>query len=220
MLCPLFTEGRGLLRNSWSRPRMWELYAQRANCSSNWFAFNFSRLSVATLKLFGFVKSIDLTLPRKWYSFSATSGYKQIWCSPLLATFPVLTLILEIYITGTFPSASRTVACIFCLPPSVSYNVALAFSETTKNCWQSSLFIYVPVLGTYYLVPTIGTMYKSLHSPENNRLIGFLKQERERQDLTMRDLAARLDVAHSFIGKVEQGERRLDVIESFNTVRR
>lgn len=29
----------------------------------------------------------------------------------------------------------------------------------------------------------------------------------------MRDLAAKMDVAHSFVGKVEQRERRLDVIE-------
>ncbi len=29
----------------------------------------------------------------------------------------------------------------------------------------------------------------------------------------MRDLAERLEVPHSFVGKVEQGERRLDVVE-------
>lgn len=29
----------------------------------------------------------------------------------------------------------------------------------------------------------------------------------------MRDLAKRLDVSHSFIGKTEQQERRLDVVE-------
>ncbi len=29
----------------------------------------------------------------------------------------------------------------------------------------------------------------------------------------MRELAALLDTTHSFVGKVEQGERRLDVIE-------
>lgn len=31
--------------------------------------------------------------------------------------------------------------------------------------------------------------------------------------LSMRQLAEKLDCPHSFVGKVEQGERRLDVIE-------
>ncbi len=56
-------------------------------------------------------------------------------------------------------------------------------------------------------------MFKSLHSPEHNRLITWLKKEREGRGLTMRDLAAKLETTHSLIGKVEQGERRLDVIE-------
>jgi len=56
-------------------------------------------------------------------------------------------------------------------------------------------------------------MTKSLHSPENKRLIDWLKVQREEQGLTMRDLAEKLDVPHSYIGKVEQAERRLDVVE-------
>lgn len=56
-------------------------------------------------------------------------------------------------------------------------------------------------------------MYKSLNSPQNLKLIAWLKQQRSNQGLTMRDLAERLEVPHSFIGKVEQGERRLDVVE-------
>ncbi|MFL7866111.1 helix-turn-helix domain-containing protein [Vibrio cincinnatiensis] len=56
-------------------------------------------------------------------------------------------------------------------------------------------------------------MYKSLNSPQNLKLIAWLKQQRSDQGLTMRDLAERLEVPHSFIGKVEQGERRLDVVE-------
>jgi transcriptional regulator with XRE-family HTH domain len=56
-------------------------------------------------------------------------------------------------------------------------------------------------------------MFKTLHSPENKRLIAWLKTERERQGLTMRELAERLQVPHSFVGKVEQGERRIDVVE-------
>ena len=56
-------------------------------------------------------------------------------------------------------------------------------------------------------------MFKSLNSPENQRLISWLKQQRGAQGLSMRALAQRLDTHHSFVGKVEQGERRLDVIE-------
>jgi len=44
-------------------------------------------------------------------------------------------------------------------------------------------------------------------------LISWLKDAREAQGLTMRDLAKKLEVPHSFIGKVEQCERRIDVIE-------
>ncbi|MFT4850879.1 MAG: transcriptional regulator with XRE-family HTH domain [Sediminicola sp.] len=44
-------------------------------------------------------------------------------------------------------------------------------------------------------------------------LISWLKEAREAQGLTMRELAKKLEVPHSFIGKVEQCERRIDVIE-------
>ena len=44
-------------------------------------------------------------------------------------------------------------------------------------------------------------------------LRSWLKQEREAQNLSMRALAERMDKPHSFIQKVEQGERRLDVVE-------
>ncbi len=56
-------------------------------------------------------------------------------------------------------------------------------------------------------------MTKSLHSSENQRLIEWLRRLRETKGLTMRDLAERLGVPHSYIGKVEQAERRLDVVE-------
>lgn len=56
-------------------------------------------------------------------------------------------------------------------------------------------------------------MFKSLNSSQNLKLIAWLKQQRSEQGLTMRDLAERLEVPHSFVGKVEQGERRLDVVE-------
>lgn len=56
-------------------------------------------------------------------------------------------------------------------------------------------------------------MYKSLNSPEHQRLTSWLKLVRERHGMTMRDLAEKLDTPHSFVGKTEQGERRLDVVE-------
>lgn len=56
-------------------------------------------------------------------------------------------------------------------------------------------------------------MFKSLHSPEYKHLIAWLKEHREAQGLTMRQLGALLDEPHSFVGKVEQGERRIDVLE-------
>ena len=56
-------------------------------------------------------------------------------------------------------------------------------------------------------------MRKSINSPEHTRLIRWLKNQRLHQELTMRQLAERLGVSHSFIGKIEQGERRLDVAE-------
>ena len=56
-------------------------------------------------------------------------------------------------------------------------------------------------------------MRKSLHTVKNGIFLAWLKCKRAEQGLTMRELALRLDMPHSFIGKVEQGERRLDIIE-------
>jgi transcriptional regulator with XRE-family HTH domain len=56
-------------------------------------------------------------------------------------------------------------------------------------------------------------MFKTLHSPENQRLISWLKKQRQNQGLSMRELSDRLGVPHSFVGKIEQGERRIDVVE-------
>lgn len=44
-------------------------------------------------------------------------------------------------------------------------------------------------------------------------LLAWLKNCREEKGMTMRDLATRLGKPHSYVQKVEQGERRLDVIE-------
>ena len=41
----------------------------------------------------------------------------------------------------------------------------------------------------------------------------WLIEKRKETQLTQRQLAERLEVVHSLVGKVEKGERRLDVIE-------
>ncbi len=44
-------------------------------------------------------------------------------------------------------------------------------------------------------------------------MLALLRRAREDAGLTQRDLAARLRCHHSWVAKVEIGERRLDVIE-------
>lgn len=54
---------------------------------------------------------------------------------------------------------------------------------------------------------------KSVISDENKRLCSWLKQQRQLKKHTMRSLSEILGTPHSFIGKVENQERRLDVVE-------
>ncbi len=56
-------------------------------------------------------------------------------------------------------------------------------------------------------------MQKAIASPKYASLVNWLKQAREGQGLSMRDLATRLGEPHSFVQKVETRERRLDVFE-------
>lgn len=56
-------------------------------------------------------------------------------------------------------------------------------------------------------------MTKSIHTHEMQALTRWLREHRERQGLSMRELGMRLGVTHSYVQKVEQGERRLDVVE-------
>lgn len=53
----------------------------------------------------------------------------------------------------------------------------------------------------------------SIHSAEHAYLRQLLIQRRLELGLSQRALAARLNVIHSFIGKVETGDRRLDIFE-------
>jgi transcriptional regulator with XRE-family HTH domain len=56
-------------------------------------------------------------------------------------------------------------------------------------------------------------MRKSVFTPEYGRLREELRASREAAGLTQRQLAKRLRFPHSWVAKVENGERRIDVIE-------
>ncbi len=57
-------------------------------------------------------------------------------------------------------------------------------------------------------------MDRSVYSTKYQLLRNWLKDERHKQDgLTLRVFAEKLSVHHSIIGKVEQGERKLDIVE-------
>ena len=56
-------------------------------------------------------------------------------------------------------------------------------------------------------------MEKTIHSRDYDRLRQWLREQRAEKGLTMREVAGKIGVIHSWIGKVEQGERRLDVVE-------
>ena len=57
------------------------------------------------------------------------------------------------------------------------------------------------------------TLRKSLRSREHRHLVEVLTSSRHLAGLTQHDLAARLKRARSFVGRIEAGERRVDVIE-------
>jgi len=73
---------------------------------------------------------------------------------------------------------------------------------------------FVPYLGTRIARPYYrDNMKKSITSNKYLSLLKWLKNARNEQGLTMRDLAELIDEPHQFIGKVETGERRLDIYE-------
>ena len=63
------------------------------------------------------------------------------------------------------------------------------------------------------------TLRKTLRSRGHRLLIELLVAAREEAGLTQRDLAIRLERPHSFIGRIEAGERRVDVIEFIEIAR-
>jgi transcriptional regulator with XRE-family HTH domain len=56
-------------------------------------------------------------------------------------------------------------------------------------------------------------MRRSIYSNENKALTEWLVEQRQKAKLTQRELASLLDVHHSIVGKIETGERRLNVVE-------
>ena len=56
-------------------------------------------------------------------------------------------------------------------------------------------------------------MRKTIYTGEYQALVLWLRAQRVARGMTMRDLAEILDVPHSFIGKVETRERRIDLVE-------
>jgi transcriptional regulator with XRE-family HTH domain len=56
-------------------------------------------------------------------------------------------------------------------------------------------------------------MKKSVHTAEYAALRTELRAAREGAALSQRGLAARLKVPHSWVAKVENGERRIDLVE-------
>lgn len=56
-------------------------------------------------------------------------------------------------------------------------------------------------------------MQKTIYSKSYQQLTKWLKQQRQKQGLTIRDLAEKIGVHHPIIWNIENAERRLDVVE-------
>jgi transcriptional regulator with XRE-family HTH domain len=63
------------------------------------------------------------------------------------------------------------------------------------------------------------TLGKTLRSRGHKALIAILVAERKKAGMTQRDLATRIKRPRSFVGRMEAGERRIDVIEFIEIVR-
>lgn len=56
-------------------------------------------------------------------------------------------------------------------------------------------------------------MDKSIHTRHYRILIGLIRSERESRNITQKQLASMLSVKQAIISKIENCERRLDLIE-------
>ena len=76
--------------------------------------------------------------------------------------------------------------------------------------------MFAPKTGSFYIEPKIGamkTLRSSVYSPEQTFLRELFITQRKSLGLSQRALAERLGVIYSVVGKIETGDRRLDVIE-------
>lgn len=56
-------------------------------------------------------------------------------------------------------------------------------------------------------------MEKTIHVEEYRTLLKWLHDARKQRGMSLRELAERVGVHHSRIGRIETGERRLDILE-------
>lgn len=56
-------------------------------------------------------------------------------------------------------------------------------------------------------------MKKTIYSEEYKQLREWLISKRHEKKLTQRNVAKLLNITHSWVAKIEQGERRIDLIE-------
>lgn len=58
-------------------------------------------------------------------------------------------------------------------------------------------------------------MDKSTFTPQYQLLVDKLREMREEAGMSQRELAEKLGREHSFVGRIEIGERRVDLVEFF-----
>lgn len=56
-------------------------------------------------------------------------------------------------------------------------------------------------------------MDKSIHTRQYRMLIGLVREEREKQQITQEHLASMLGVQQAVVSKIENCERRIDLLE-------
>ena len=54
---------------------------------------------------------------------------------------------------------------------------------------------------------------KTIHTVEYKKLLAWLRDSRKEKGMTMRAVGQSMKLPHSWVGKVEIGERRLDIAE-------